>query len=650
MKIKEIHIKHYKSLKDVVIYPNDIMGFVGGNNSGKSSVLNALELFFDGSIKLLHKECFYQNDSSTPIEISIVFRDLNEIEKENFKPWMHKDDLMVIKKFISTDEDSYSINICAEIEIPDLEFLQEKCITGAKISEWWKNRADLLDIGSPSLLSMLGSSKPAVSEWKEVVSDFITNQKESLTWKKEILDNPTGYSGVLKGYLPELIYIPAVRDILDETKVAKTNPFGKLVNSIVEQVSEEKLSAISQQLESIQTQLNRSGGENRLEEVQVVETKLNNLMKELMECDVEIEMSIPKVKEVFSGAKIYAHDGVRTSIETKGHGLQRSMIFTILRAYAEISNAESENNVIKTTIFMFEEPELYLHPQMQRNLAETLRTISKGADQIFFTTHSSLFIDIGNFDDVCIMRREKVENKWTSYPTQLSMQALLDDLKIRKGVDGTELGMRELYRKAFNLLVNEGFFAKKVVIVEGLSEQYILPIYAKVLGSNLDMENVSVVSAGGKGPIDRLVRVFDGFNIPVYIWFDGDKDNTKSSIKRKTLELLEMFGDPVDNIEEVTTKVADNFAVLENKLENLLVEEIENYETLANDASEQIMPIGKPLRHRYMALEIAKEVKEGTKTAEDVVPPTIQSIVKKISELESCGNFLKSYEEVPESQ
>ena len=83
-------------------------------------------------------------------------------------------------------------------------------------------------------------------------------------------------------------------------------------------------------------------------------------MPKLVECDVELEISLPQIQDLFKNIKIIVDDGVRTPIETKGHGLQRSMILTILRVYAEhlkrIKGVEKVTE--KSTIFAIEEPEL----------------------------------------------------------------------------------------------------------------------------------------------------------------------------------------------------------------------------------------------------------------------------------------------------
>ncbi len=645
MKIQKIEIKNYRSLHNLTIYPKDILALIGRNNSGKSNVIKALELFFECSARRINDECFYnykpEEPIREPIEILVVFEQLSDWEVEKFKPWMDGDQLVVGREVVCTGTDSYTINTLAIIKVPEPEWLQQDVVTGEKITEWW-SRKDELRINGLDFGVELGTSKPSVGKWKEVIKAFLDEHRDEITWKEERRENPKGYPGVLKGALPEFIYVPAVRDISDEAKVAKSNPFGQLINSVLDKVSGEQKDAISKQLKEIGKRLNRSEEGERITEIKNVETHLNELMSELMKCDIEIEMAMPQLREVFGEAKIYANDGIRTTIETKGHGMQRSMIFTILRAYAQLAHVKKagEKAEERTTIFAIEEPELYLHPQSQRTLMSVFREIASRRDQIIYSTQASLFVDISHFDQICIMRRERKEESYESHPTQLLILAIIKDLKARKGVDSTKEGVLEHYSHAFNPMINEGFFADKVVIVEGASEQYALPIYADAFGYNLDRNNISVVHSNGKGQMDRLLRVFNGFKIPTYLWFDGDKNSDKKDVKDKTLELLELLSDPAEKIEDVETKVTDNYAILEYNLEKTLKDEIEDYENLTQQAEKILGPTGKPLKHRFIANQLKQRVDNG-ESPEEVLPKTIIKIVKKIKELSYSDSILQ---------
>jgi putative ATP-dependent endonuclease of OLD family len=630
MKMTKIEIRNYRSLCDVAIYPKDILALVGRNNSGKSNVLKALELFFEGSTALINEECFYGHIKEKAIEVFITFEQLSGWEKEQFAPWMNGDKLTIGRIIKCDGPDSYSAKNFAVTRVPQLEWLQEDVICGEKINEWWPKKANLktngLDFGAT-----LGTSKPSVGEWKEHAKAFLKEHESSLEWKEERRENPKGYPGVLKGALPEFIFIRAVRDVSSEAKVVQTNPFGQLIRSMFEKVSGVEKDALTKQLKEIEKRLNRVGAKDRIAEIEQLEARLNKLMSEIMECDVELEIGMPQLQEIIGAVKIYANDGIRTTIETKGHGMQRSMIFTILRAYAELVHAQKagEKAGERTTIFAIEEPELYMHPQSERTLMSVIREIAKGRNQIVYTTQSSLFVDIGHFDEICIMRREKTGGNYVSYPSQLFMSAMIEDLKARTGIDATEEGMREQYSHAFNPMINEGFFADKVVIVEGPSEQYALPIYADCLEYDMNRKNISVVHSDGKGQMDRLLRVFNGFKIPTYLWFDGDKKSEDKKVTDKTLELLELLGEPVDKIENVKTHVSDRYAVLESTLEELLSQELGDYESLCRQAKDTLGPSGKPLKHRFVAEQLRKRVIEG-KSAGDVLPKTIIDIVEKI--------------------
>ncbi len=640
MKISKIEISNYRSLKEVTIYPKNLLALIGRNNSGKSNVLKALQLFFDGGVKLVNEEVFYNHDTANPINITVTFEDLSEWEKDQFAPWLEREKLIVGRKYSCSGTNTYTVTTLAIKSVPDVEWLLEDNINGENIKRWWAQR-DSLQINGCDFVEFVGGTKPNVGIWKEKAKEFIEEYKDAIPFSLKEIENPKGYPGVLKGALPEFIYVPAVRDISDEAKVSRNNPFGQLINSILEKISQEQKDIISKGIKEVEKLLNR-GSDDRIKEIREIEDKLNQLINEIIDCDIEIEMALPKLKEVFGGASLYANDGVRTKIEAKGHGLQRSMIFTILRAYAELSHIlkAGEQAEQRSTIFAIEEPELYLHPQLQRTLMGVFRDISKGRDQIIYSTQSNLFVNISNFDEICLMRREKKEGVLQSAPFQLSIEDLIEDLKIRKGIEATEQGIREQYAHVFDDNINEGFFADKVVIVEGDSEKYSLPIYSKAVGYDLDRNNVSIVHADGKGQMDRLMRIFNGFKIPTFLWFDGDKDNEDKEIRKKTMELLELLGYELESLEKLKTMVKDNFAVLEENYENLLEREVENYKKLIEDCKKEIGPSGKPLKHKYVATQLCSLIHQGRKSPQDILPSTILSIIEKIKELKYSGSVL----------
>lgn len=639
MKLKWVHIKNYRSCKDVRINIDSMQALVGANNAGKSSIIRALDLLFNPSTVKVDEETFWNGDSERQIWIEAFFNELSDAEKkdEKLKPFLRPDDTFHIARSASLKVEEpeeegappgdgkpvISQHFCKPM--PKYDWLQEGQINGKNITEWWKNK-DELKVGEADFLEYTGTSKPAVGVWKEKAKEFVEAHLTDDDFEDVWNDNPQGYAGVLKGTLPHFIFVPAVRDITDEAKVTKTNPFGKLLYAVLESVTAQQKTELETTLEGLQKRLNRTGGAERLGSIVETEKKLNDVLKDYMSCDLEIEFQSPSIETLLTTPQLFADDGFRNMVTNKGHGLQRAIIFSILRCYSELVTGTGEQKK-KPMIFAVEEPELYMHPQAQRNIRKVFRGIADKDNQVIFSTHSSLLLDVAYFDEVIRVEsiHEEIDGKNTvkSKVWQLPMWAMIEDLKARYGINATDVSMRELYSHAYHPNRSEGFFAKSIILVEGATEQYALPIYAENSGHQLDVLNISVVDSGGKGSMDRLYRIFNELGIPCFILFDYDKDNGDKKIVDKSVELLGLLGEPTDPPDAIM--IRDNVACFPHKWETDLAPEIPDVEQLTTDARRDMgLPgnSGKPLVARYIARKL---------TSQDppFVPPSIHSILEK---------------------
>ena len=639
MKLKWVHIKNYRSCKDVKISIGSMQALVGANNAGKSSIIRALDFLFNPSTTKIDKETFWNGDVEQQIWIEALFDKLTDAEKENdkLKPFLRPDNTFHIARSATwkveepEEEGSspgdgkpvISQHFCKPM--PKFEWLKESNINQKNIAEWWKNK-ESLKVGDADFLEYVGKAIPKVVVWKEKAKEFVENHLSEDDFKDAWNDNPQGYAGVLKGTLPHLILVPAVRDLTDEAKVTKTNPFGKLLYAVLESVTTQQKAEIETTLDGLQKRLNRIGGADRLESIVETEKKLNDVLKEYMSCDLEIEFQSPSVETLFTTPQLYADDGFRNMVTNKGHGLQRAIIFSILRCYSELVTGAGEQKK-KPMIFAVEEPELYMHPQAQRNIRKVFRGIADKDDHVIFSTHSSLLLDVAYFDEVIRVEsiQEKIgeNNSVKSVVWQLSIEAMINDLKARHGIDATDDSMRELYSHAYHPNRSEGFFAKSIILVEGATEQYSFPIYAEKAGYPLDSLNISVVDSGGKGSMDRLYRVFNELGIPCYMVFDYDKGNNNRNIIDKSKELLELMGENTTAPEKIL--INDHVACFPNRWETDLAPEISGVEDLTAGAR-KVMGLhedsGKPLIARYIARKL-------TTQEPPFIPPSIRSIMQK---------------------
>ena len=96
MKIDSIRIENFRAFKDETISLNDYTCFVGRNGSGKSTILNALNLFFremkDSKTDLVHlsKDDFHHKDVDSPIRVTLTFTDLSDAAEADLKDYVRQ--------------------------------------------------------------------------------------------------------------------------------------------------------------------------------------------------------------------------------------------------------------------------------------------------------------------------------------------------------------------------------------------------------------------------------------------------------------------------------------------------------------------------------------------------------------------------------
>lgn len=638
MKLKRVRIKNYRSCKDVSIEFDSMHALVGANNAGKSSIIRALDFLFNPSTTKVDEETFWNGDITRQIWIEAIFDELSVIEKENdrLKPYLRPEGIFHIARSVNWKVDDSDEEVFSEgkpvisqhfcIPSPRYEWLKIDKINQINIKKWLEKKEDLI-VGDNNFLEFVGTKKtPKVSIWKEKAIEFMENCLSKEDFEDEWKDNPQGYAGVLKGTLPKYIFVPAVKDVTDEAKVTKSNPFGKLLYTLIEQVTSDQKEELDSTLEKVQKRLNRIGGDDRIQSIVETEKKLNYFLNEYMECDLEIEFQSPSVETLLTSPQLFADDGFRNVVSNKGHGLQRSIIFSILHCYADLISSNDDKKK-KSIIFAIEEPELYMHPQAQRNIRRVLAEIARKGDQVLFSTHSSLLLDVAYFDEV--IRVEAVLEKMNERKTvntkiwQLPIENIINDLNARHNCNATEESIRERYSHVYHPNRSEGFFAKSIILVEGATEQYVLPIYAEAIGHPFDSLNISVVDSGGKGTMDRLYRIFNELGIPCFILFDYDKNNSDNTIVDKSRELLEMLGE--DSSPPSEFFLGNRIACFSNKWETDLSSEIPQFEELTAEARQNLglsSSSGKPLVARYIAAKL-------TNRTPPVVPPSIKSVIEK---------------------
>jgi len=235
----------------------------------------------------------------------------------------------------------------------------------------------------------------------------------------------------------------------------------------------------------------------------------------------------------------------------QGHGVQRAYLLALLQELAAQELTDQGESFLPSALLVIEEPELYQHPVQARLLARLLRTLTEdpnGQLQIVYATHSPFFVSL---DAVSSLRLFRLRDAGVYPETSVSAVDLARAAERLWEASGSEEtpfsaeSLRARLRLLMDSPVSEGFFARTVVLVEGVEDYAMIRASAAGAGVDFDQLGVAVVPVGGKTNLDRPLIVFDQMQIPTYVVFDGDSERTggdRDQASRTNRLLLQLLG------------------------------------------------------------------------------------------------------------
>ena len=252
-------------------------------------------------------------------------------------------------------------------------------------------------------------------------------------------------------------------------------------------------------------------------------------------------------------------NGERVALTSFGQGLQRHLIYTLIKVGAKYVDKKEERKKEfspNLTVILFEEPEAFLHPTQQELLNINLKEISTDPEQqIICSTHSSTFVSKNVQSLPSLLRvvrknggskiyqitSEKLNELFDDNNSMFQMfsQMLTDSgvnqaiksviLRSKLGSSTTDEGLKleEESLKYFLWLDSErscSFFAKHVFICEGATEKVFLDHLLDTDWSDLKPRHLYFLDAMGKYNIHRYMNLFSELGIYHSVIYDKDQN------------------------------------------------------------------------------------------------------------------------------
>jgi putative ATP-dependent endonuclease of OLD family len=471
MKISTLSIKNFRSISELDIDLPNVCAFVGPNNAGKTNILEAIRRVlmpeYGPRAADFAEDDVHLRDPEKNIEIALTFdAPIPYARLQRAQP----------------------------VEIASLKFTYERYKRGENRGLRHLEQAALGTEGQPLMVQKTygGSGKRP---------DF-----EPLTSiPREVRDQiPFIHIGINRSLAAQL---PSARNSLLRRMFEDIDQDLRAPSQTIELQRRDGTTVTVSRLERFRTLIAAAMALLKTAEFDKLESAikrhaLDHLGLDAAVDDLDLYFTPLDTFDFYKSLDLMMREGDFTISATQmGGGMQNAIVLGILRAFEETRR--------QGAIILIEEPEMFLHPQMQRSLYATLRRLGD-TNQIIYTTHSPHFVSIPEYRSVLLVRRTKTDG------TMVTRSNLSD-----------EPWRREKLRQALDAERSELYFARRILIVEGDTERLSLPEFAKKLGVDIDSAAATVVEVGGKRNLIDIATLAISFGIPTGIIYDKDSRDFK---------------------------------------------------------------------------------------------------------------------------
>lgn len=229
----------------------------------------------------------------------------------------------------------------------------------------------------------------------------------------------------------------------------------------------------------------------------------------------------------------YLSDGDR-KIDTTGSGVQYmamasiNILCQIMELYKSKSVPFSERlfrdndgKMLLPIVLSIDEPEVHLHPYLQRSLIGYYKRILQNEDAEFAELLNLCF-GIDGIDGQLIVVTHSTDALVGDYRNLIRFYK---DGNKTAVVSGTKLGFTPANEKHMIMRfpeIKEAFYAHCAVLIEGETEYGCIHSFAEKLGISLDDYGICVINARGEESIKPLRQLLEKFKIPSIAIYDGD--------------------------------------------------------------------------------------------------------------------------------
>lgn len=488
MYIKEVQISNFRSFKEALIpFHEGVNVIIGHNNTGKSNLLRAIGLvlgYKDGH-RLGTSDLFYETDVATLQQQSPRIKITLVLHRSESEP-LDSAEIGLFSGMMTDPTLSNEAELRFEFKLDD--------------SQENNYKADI------------ANAKTAKEIWKIIDHDYIRLYRSSHFGGNSV----AGVS--VKDALEQIDFqfLDAIRDVTHDLYAGYNPLLREVLNFFIDYSVKNDTSKTEDDIKAELKKLRDGFVQQSSPLMQKLQNRLQDGEKVFLkyaldtgatfngaEPDFDGEITENEMFAVLRMIVKYA-SGIEVPATYNGLGYNNLIFMSLLLAkmQADSNITYMKRNAKVLSFLAVEECEAHLHPAMQYKFLQFLQDNNANGHvrQIFMTSHSTQIASAVKLDDLICLNSPALGRIDVGYPRMIYKMDNADDVAskqyVQKFLDATRADM---------------FFANKLIFVEGIAEELLLPVFARYLNKNLTDEHVLVVNMGGRY-FNHILKLFDTNN------------------------------------------------------------------------------------------------------------------------------------------
>lgn len=491
MKLVKCRIENFRSYENVEFNFSDLSVIIGKNDVGKSTLFDALDIFFENNKAL--EDDVNINSSENQFSITCFFKIESEMQINIDSSDSEQTQTTLKSEYLLNQEGLLQIK-----KIWEKGKLSKTYIVCNYPTNWKK---PLITLKIQDLRKLLSKESEVNQNIKKEIRNFLFSQ-ESLSFEEQEIDISTKETDVvsiynrLKDKMPKYLLFKA-----DRTNTDKDNE----ITQITKAITQNAISEIEQKFNDMK--------ENILNDIKgfanATLERLKSFDKDIVK-DLTPDITSKELSSLFS-YEFKSDNGI--SFNKRGSGVKRLFLLSFF-----LEDAERKHQA--NMIYAIEEPETSQHPNYQRIIIESLQKLAQNQGrQILLTTHTPEIVRMVNKENIIFIQKENESKRIVYHGDKIDTEVLADTLGVLPYL---------LYQR---VIFVEG--ETDVKFLNNLNDKF------ECLREIFDLKTITLIPMRGGGNVKNWITedYLKQSNVKCLYFFDRDdkKDNEWKNIQGENL-------------------------------------------------------------------------------------------------------------------